>query len=81
MFLKLFVKKDCPKCPAAKEAVKGLQDKVQVFDIDQVEGLAEAAFYSVQCTPSILMVDDDGRELQGWRCEVPNPRDLTSAFN
>ena len=81
MFLKLFVKEDCPKCPAAKEAVKGFEDKVEVYDIDQVEGLAEAAFYSIQCTPSILMVDDDGHELQAWRCEVPNPREINAAIN
>ncbi len=81
MYLKLFVKQDCPKCPAAKEAVRGFAGEVQIFDLDQVEGLAEAAFYGIQCTPSVLMTDDDGHEVRAWRCEVPNPREIDSAAN
>jgi len=71
LYLKLFVKQDCPKCPAAKEAVRGFAGEVQIFDLDQVEGLAEAAFYGIQCTP----------EVRAWRCEVPNPREIDSAAN
>jgi glutaredoxin len=81
LYLKLFVKRDCPKCPAAKEVVKEFPGAVEIYDIDQVEGLAEAAYYSVQCTPSILVVDDAGVELRAWRCEVPSPREILAAAN
>jgi thiol-disulfide isomerase/thioredoxin len=81
LYLKLFVSKECPKCPAAKEAVQQVGREVEIFDIDEVDGLAEAAFYGVLCTPSLLVVDDSGHEVRGWRCEVPNVRDITSALN
>ncbi len=81
MYLKLFVSRECPKCPAAKEAVSKVSERVEIYDIDEAEGLAEAAYYGVLCTPSLLIVDDKGHELKGWRCEVPQPRDISSALN
>ncbi len=81
MYLKLFVSKDCPRCPAAKEAVRASGGRVEIYDIDEAEGLAEAAFYGVLCTPSLLVVDEQGNEIRGWRCEVPHPRDIASFLN
>ncbi len=81
MRLKIFVKEDCPKCPAAKEVAKQFKGPVEVFDIEHFEGLAEAAFYGVQCTPSILLIDDGGRELKAWRCEVPSPKEIEVLVN
>jgi len=81
LYLKLFVSKDCPRCPAAREAVYSVGERVEVYDIDEAMGLAEAAFYNVLCTPSLLVVDEQGREVRGWRCEVPSPREITSALN
>ncbi len=70
MTIKLFVRQDCPRCPAAKKAVEGL-DPVEVFDVDGIEGLTEAAFYGVLSTPSVIVVDADGHEVAGWRGEAP----------
>lgn len=70
MTIKLVVRQDCPRCPAAKKAVEGLPD-VEVFDVDVVDGLAEAHFYGVLSTPSVIVVDAAGRELAGWRGEAP----------
>ncbi len=78
--LKVFVKQDCNKCPAAKE-VAGRFPHTEIYDIEEVDGLAEAAFYSVLCTPSIIVVDDNGREVHAWRCEVPSPRDVAERLN
>ena len=78
--LKVFVKQDCRKCPAAKE-VAGRFPETEVYDMDQPEGLAEAAFYSVLCTPSIVVVDEDGSEVYAWRCDVPTPKDVSEHLN
>lgn len=70
MRIKLFVKDDCPRCPAAKHACDGL-DGVEVYDIMDVDGLAEAAFHSVLATPTVLVVDSSGTEVASWRGEAP----------
>lgn len=70
MPIKLFVKNDCPRCPAAKKACEGING-VETFDVDEIDGLAEAHFYGVLSTPSVLVVDAGGREVVGWRGETP----------
>lgn len=77
MLLKVFVKNECPNCPAAKELAKDFSIS-KVFNMDETEGLAEAAFHSVLCTPSLILVDDSGLELKSWRCHVPNPREIAT---
>lgn len=75
--LKVFVKADCPKCPEAKE-VAGRFKEVEIYDLDDPVGLAEAAYYGVLCTPSLVLVDDDGREIRAWRCTVPSPAEIAA---
>jgi len=75
--IKLFVKDDCPRCPAAKRMLDGF-DGVEIYNVDDVAGLAEASFHSVLSTPSILVVDSAGKEVAGWRGEVPSPADVRS---
>lgn len=77
MRIKLFVKQDCPRCPAAKRACEGLEG-VEVFDIGDMDGLAEAAFHTVLATPTVLVVDTAGSEIAGWRGEAP-PREMLLA--
>lgn len=80
MNVKLFVKDDCPRCPAAKHALDGL-DGVLIYNVDEIDGLAEASFYSILATPSALVVDADGNEIESWRGVVPDRgrvRDLLS---
>jgi len=69
--VKLFVKDHCPRCPAAKRVCEGL-DTVEVYDVTSVDGLAEASFYGVLATPTVLVVDEGGREVAGWRGESPD---------
>jgi len=78
--LKVFVKQDCQKCPAAKE-VAGRFPETEIYDIEQPDGLAEAAYYSVLCTPSIVVVDEGGSEVHAWRCAVPSPKDVSDFIN
>jgi len=82
MILKLFTKKDCPKCPAAKRVVGDLKKKeikdlvIEYFDVDSVDGMAEAAFYGLMSTPSILLISKQGKEVAGWRGESPSLKNL-----
>lgn len=71
MNVKLFVKDDCPRCPAAKQALDGI-DGVTVFNVDEIDGLAEASFYGILATPSALVCDADGNEIESWRGVVPD---------
>jgi hypothetical protein len=75
MEVKLFVKDDCPRCPAAKIACQGI-DNVRIFDVGDIDGLAEASFHGVLATPSVLVLDSSGREIASWRGEAPDPTAL-----
>jgi hypothetical protein len=75
MNVKLFVKDDCPRCPRAKRECEGL-DALEVYDVASVEGLAEAAFYGVLATPTVLIVDRTGAEVASWRGEAPGRADI-----
>jgi len=70
--IKLFVKENCPRCPAAKRACEGLAG-VETYNVDNVEGLTEASFYGIMATPTILVLDSSGNEIAGWRGEAPEP--------
>ncbi|MBL7078089.1 thioredoxin family protein [Candidatus Shapirobacteria bacterium] len=90
MTLKLFTKKNCPKCPAAKALICELKAqklklnppaggeklKVENYNVEDIDGMAEAAFYQVMATPTILICDDRGKELRGWRGEVPSRKEI-----
>ena len=77
--VKIFTKAKCPKCPAAKEMAKTLKKEgVPVFnyDLDTVDGLAEASFYSVLSTPSIIIEDEEEKEVMSWRGVVPTLQEV-----
>ena len=73
--VKVFWKNNCPKCPAAKALVSG-SGNAELFNLDEVEGMAEGAFYGVMSTPSIIVTDSGGQELAAWRGEVPSKKDI-----
>lgn len=51
-------------------------ENVEFFDVGEVEGLAEAAFYGVMSTPSIVITDEMDKEITGWRGIVPKIEEL-----
>ncbi|PKQ28921.1 MAG: hypothetical protein CVT63_00320 [Candidatus Anoxymicrobium japonicum] len=77
MLLKVFVKDECPNCPAAKEVANQFPFS-KLFDMNEAEGLAEAAFHSVLCTPSMVLVDDAEIVVHSWRCRVPRPTEIAN---
>lgn len=76
MKIKFFFKKDCPRCPEAKEVLSKINLEYESIDVDTVNGMAEAAYYDVSSTPSILVLDDAGEEIKGWRGEPPSPEEI-----
>ena len=80
----VFIKKDCPQCPAAKALGERLQGKGQVvhqFDVDTADGLAEASFYRVMSTPAIIVIDGNEQQLAFWRGSVPADDELLEFFS
>jgi hypothetical protein len=73
--VKLFTKHDCPRCPAATHACEGIES-LQVYDLMDIDGLAEAAFYNVMATPTVLVLNADGAEVAAWRGEAPSRAEL-----
>jgi len=41
--------------------------EVQYFDVDTVDGLAEASYYDIASTPSIVVLDNNENEIKIWR--------------
>ncbi|UCC66720.1 MAG: thioredoxin family protein [Deltaproteobacteria bacterium] len=77
--IKIFTKGECPRCPAAKEIGNILQQEgihVFYYDVETPDGLAEAAFYSVMSTPTIIIEDENERVLAGWRGSVPTLHEI-----
>jgi len=77
--LKIFTKAKCAKCPAVKEMGMELKKEgvpVYAYDLDTIEGLAEASFYSILSTPSIIIEDEEEREVISWRGVVPTLQEV-----
>jgi len=75
--VKLFVKEDCPRCPAARRACDGIVN-LSVYDVEALDGLAEASNWGVLVTPSVVVIDSTGREVASWRGQAPDPSELRS---
>ena len=77
--IKIFIKAKCPKCPAVKELGSVLKKEgmpVLNYDLDTIEGLAEASFHSILSTPSIVIEDDEEKEVVSWRGVTPTLQEV-----
>jgi len=77
--IKIFTQAKCPRCPAAKEIGTELKKNgvtVVHYDMDTTDGLAEASFYSILSTPSIIIEDEEEREVISWRGVVPTLQEV-----
>jgi hypothetical protein len=77
--IKIFTKAKCPKCPAVKKIGVELKKEgvpVYNYDLDTIDGLAEASFYSILSTPSLIIEDEEEREIIGWRGVVPTLQEV-----
>lgn len=81
MILKVFTQPNCPNCLAAKTLADQCQKnadwgKVEVYDVTTVDGLAEASFYTVMATPTVLLCDSQGKIIRDWRGKAPGLDEL-----
>lgn len=77
--IKIFTKAKCPKCPAAQRIGIELKKEgipVYSYDLDTIDGLAEASFYSILATPSLIIEDEQEREIISWRGMVPSLQEV-----
>ncbi len=77
--IKIFTKAKCPKCPAVKEIGRMLRGEgvpVLDYDLDTIDGLAEASFYSIRSTPSLVVEDEHEKEVASWRGVVPSLQEV-----
>lgn len=76
MKVKLFWQEKCPNCPEAKRVVKSLTQEMPLnlmeFNINDIEGMAEASFHGVMGTPTTIIVDEEDNEIISWRSQIPN---------
>jgi len=81
--IKIFGKKDCAKCQTTKNKFNfflkkwNIYDKVRIdfYDMDTVDGLAEGAFYNVGAIPTTILENGKG-ETARWTGEVPKSEDF-----
>jgi len=79
--IKIFTKPDCANCPPAKklgEEMKEEGTEVEMYNVEEAEGLAEAQIYSVLATPTIVLCDSDEEEIESWRGKPPNKEEVKS---
>ena len=78
MKIKIFWQKNCPHCPEAKNIGKQLEKEitVQYFDIEKIDGLAEASYYDIASTPSIAILDNNDNEIKIWRGKTPRLEEI-----
>lgn len=79
MEVKLFVREDCPECPAARAACDGISN-LSIYDLSDIQGIAEASSLGVVSVPSIVVVDSSGHEIAAWRGTTPDPSDLRAVL-
>lgn len=80
MLVKIFWKEQCPNCPPAKALGKKLELEegmdVMYCNIGEPEGLSESVIYDVLSTPSVIVCDEEGDEIKGWRGITPTVDDI-----
>ena len=79
MEVKLFIREDCPECPAAMRACEGISN-LSVYDLSDLQGIVEASSLGIRLTPSVIVVDSSGREVAAWRGEAPDPSEIRAVL-
>jgi len=77
--IKVFTQEKCPRCPRAKEVGTLLKKEgfdVMEYDIQTADGMAEAAFHSIQSTPTIILEDADENVIADFRGEMPSAQEV-----
>lgn len=85
MEIKVFWQDNCPNCPSAKRVINDVVNecgvKIKEFDVNDVDGMSEAAFHAVMGTPTTIVVDSNDSEIASWRSQIPPKEELLDAIN
>lgn len=62
--IKVFIKQDCPGCLQVKKFLgeyskKYPRIKIRYYDVGEVEGLSQSAYYNIYSTPTTLIFRDN----------------------
>ena len=79
MIIRIFTRQGCHKCPPAKALGKKLSEgsiNVKFYDLEDADGLAEATLFGVMSTPTIVVVDENDKEIISWRGETPTEAEI-----
>lgn len=72
--LKVFWKEQCPNCITAKNLAKECENagkKVEYYNVETSDGLAEGSFYNVLSTPTLVITDTTDNYIHSWSGNVP----------
>lgn len=72
----IFVRKTCPNCPPVKAYMANINLTSKMIDVDTAEGLSEAASKGVFAAPTVIVYDENGKELARGH----NVEELTAIF-
>ncbi len=68
-------------CPAARlppesdRLCRALSSRRSILS-ENADGMAEGAFHMVYSVPSVLLFDEEGREVKSWKGDVPEQKEL-----
>lgn len=79
MEVKVFIREDCPSCPAALQACEGVVN-LSVYDLGDLQGITEATALGILSAPSVIVVDSSGHEVAGWRGQTPDPSEIRAVL-
>jgi DNA-binding PadR family transcriptional regulator len=81
MILKVFTKKDDPQLDEALIFTKKYEDDgqtVEYYNLDDAGAHQLAEIFEIFSSPSFVVTQDDGREINVWRGEIPPRSDLSN---
>lgn len=58
-----FFRRRCPNCPPVKSYLESVEMPGRHIDVDTEEGMDLAQTYEIFASPTVVVVDEDGREL------------------
>ena len=74
--VKLFWKTECPQCGNAKIVSNQLEEEglhVSDYNLGTPDGLAEASYYSVMSTTTMIIEDEQKNTIASFSGQVPTP--------
>jgi len=82
--VKLFWKAKCPECGGVKAVGSELKAEglpVYDYDLDTPDGLAEASYYGVMATPTIIIEDEKENRIASFSGKIPTTAEVKKTMS